>query len=149
VLVNAVVWIPVLVWMKRKRSSSALELAVELARSNAETGERTVRGPERALYRGGTGNHSNVSGNSVMTLTDRRLVFLKATGGRVEVATEAIRSAAVSRAFLGGVRGRQDHVVITMNDGSQIGFIPVDAAAWVAPRARPSAIVTRGASTDP
>jgi hypothetical protein len=124
---NALVWIPIVLWFRRKRTASLGVLAADLA----DSGERTVRGPERALYRGGTGSYSAVGGNGFLQLTDRRLIFVKLTGGRVDVERSQVASVDEERVFLGKVRGGRTHVVITTISGWQIGFIVADPAAWV------------------
>lgn len=125
--VNGVIWIPIILWVGKKRAAALGRLAQE----TSDSGERTVRGPERALYRGGTGNYSSVSGNGILLLTDRRLVFVKVTGGRVEVDRSLIGSVREAKVFLGSARGGRTHVVITTSVGSEIGFIVGDPQAWI------------------
>lgn len=127
VLVNALIWVPIIVWMKRKRVAAVAALETELATS----GERTVRGPERGLYRGGSGGYSGVSGTATMVLTDRRLLFVKATGGRVDVPRDQIASVRESKAFRGAIRGRQVHVVMSMKGGAEVGFIAANPQEWL------------------
>jgi hypothetical protein len=55
--------------------SKTRELITTIASELAATGERAVRGPESALYRGSTGAFPKVKGNGVIALTDRRIVF--------------------------------------------------------------------------
>ncbi len=124
---NALLWIPIVLWFRKKRTASLGLLAADLT----ESGEQIVRGPERALYRGGTGDYSAVGGNCFLRLTDRRVIFLKLTGGRVDVDLAQIVSVSEERVFLGKVRAGRNHVVITTIPGWQVGFIVADPAAWV------------------
>ena len=126
-LVNALVWVPVLIWLKRKRASGAAALEAELAAS----GERIMRGPEGGLYRGGSGGYSGVGGNATIMLTDHRLIFLKVTGGRVEVPRAQIVSVRKSRSFRGALRGGKMHVVVSTVSGAEVGFIAAAPDEWL------------------
>ena len=103
--VNVLVWVPIILWLKRKRTAAFAELQTELAVS----GERTVLGPEQGLYRGGSGGYSGVSGNATLVLTDRRLIMVKVTGGRVDVPRERIASVRTTKSFRGGRRAGKVH----------------------------------------
>ena len=71
-LVQAMVWIPLLRKWRRRSQSFVADFRAEAAAS----GERLISGPEKAVYRGGTGPYGAVKGNGTIILTDRRLVFV-------------------------------------------------------------------------
>ena len=127
-LVNAIVWVPILLWLKKKRVAAHAALDAELAAS----GETIVRGPEPGLYRGGTGGYSGVSGNATLLLTDRRLVVVKVTGGRVDVPRDRMTGVRLAKAFRGSVKAGRVHVVVSAADGAEVGFLVGDPDAWVA-----------------
>ena len=125
-LVNAIVWVPILLWLKKKRSATHAALNAELAAS----GEVLVRSPEPGLYRGGTGGYSGISGNATLLLTNRRLIVVKVTGGRVDVARDHITGVRLAKVFRGSVKAGRMHVVVSTSDGAEIGFIAGDPEAW-------------------
>ena len=127
-LVNAIVWLPILVWLKRKRTATHAALDAELAAS----GETIARGPETGLYRGGTGGYSGVSGNATLLLTDRRLIVVKVTGGRVDVPRDRMTGVRLAKVFRGSVKAGRVHVVVSTSDGAEVGFLVGDPDAWVA-----------------
>lgn len=125
-LVQVAVWIPLLV-LWRKRSRAFLE---EFRARAAATGERFVAGPESAVYRGGSRPYSAVKGNGTMTLTDRRLVFRKLTGGMVEVPASSITGTRQAKGFRGSRVGGATHLVVTTTDPAEVAFFVGDPAAW-------------------
>jgi hypothetical protein len=126
-LLQVLIWVPIIRWMRRKSAAAQAALEAEMAAS----GERVVRGPEQGEYRGASGSYSQVKGNCRMLLTDRRLVFVKVTGGRVDVPVDAITGVREDKVFLGSVVGGRTHVVVTMRDGSEVGFFARDQGAWM------------------
>ena len=127
-LVNVIVWVPILLWLKKKRVAAHAALNVELAAS----GETIVRGPETGLYRGGTGGYSGVSGNATLLLTDRRLIVVKVTGGRVDVPRDRMTGVRLAKVFRGSLKAGRVHVVVSTSDGAEVGFLVGDPDAWVA-----------------
>jgi hypothetical protein len=93
------------------------------------SGERTVRGPERASYRGGTGAFSNVKGTGELLLTDRRVVFLNTSGGVIEVDRAAITGTRRTTSF-NGARVAGMTVLVLQLGGAEVGFAVSDAEAW-------------------
>lgn len=78
--IQALFWIPFTIWLRRKSRRQRVSLTDEVTAA----GETIKRGPESALYRGSAFGYSQVSGNGVILLTDRRLLFRKLTGGRID-----------------------------------------------------------------
>jgi hypothetical protein len=73
-----------------------------------------------------------VAGNARVLLTDRRLILVKTSGGRVTVHRASIRSIEERTTFLGRTVAGSRCVVVSMADGSEVGFVVPDPAAWVA-----------------
>lgn len=115
-------------WLRRRSAERTAEIVRELEAS----GERTLRGPEAGVYRGGSGGFSRVKGNSVLALTDRRLLIAKLVGARVEVPTRDIASVREEKWFLRSAVGGQVHVVVTTRGGDEIGVFVRDRDAWIA-----------------
>jgi hypothetical protein len=125
-LAQVLLWIPILYWLKRR----LLRVAAALIEEVAAAGERVVRGPDPGLYRGGSGGRSRVKGNGVAVLTDRRLVFRKAIGAAVDVPVADIVAVREAKWFLRSYVGKM-HVVLTLRDGAEVGFILHEHAAWM------------------
>jgi hypothetical protein len=126
-LLQVLVWVPIVLWMRKRAAAAQAAFEAEVSAS----GERVLRGPEPGVYRGTSGGLSQVKGNCQLVLTDRRLVFLKRTGGRVDVPVDQIAGVGEASAFLHSVVRGRTHVVVTMRDGSEVGFFARDHAAWV------------------
>ncbi|MFN8017026.1 MAG: hypothetical protein U0P45_02765 [Acidimicrobiales bacterium] len=125
-LVQAAIWVPLgLRWKRRNR-----EFWEGFDADLAASGEQVARGPEDAIYRGATGTYGSVKGNGRLVLTDRRLVFRKATGGVVEVPRARITGTHEAKAFLGSRVGGRTHLVITTDDPAELGFFVDDLDAW-------------------
>ena len=84
--VQVLIWIPIIVWFRRRSSRVLGELATELE------GEQVIRGPEKGNYRGATApGYPVVKNNGVLALTRRRLVFRTLTGKAIEIPVGTIR----------------------------------------------------------
>jgi hypothetical protein len=127
VAVQALVWIPILRWAKKKRARILAELREELASS----GERVDRGPEPVRYSGATAVYSGVSNTAIAALTDRRLVIHALMGRRVELPVTKITGVREEKMFRGQVHGGSVHVVIATSDPAEIGLRVTDTAGWV------------------
>jgi hypothetical protein len=115
-------------WLRRRSAERTADLVRELEAS----GERTLRGPEPAVYRGGSGGFSRVKGNGVLALTDRRLLFAKLVGARIELPTHDIVEVREEKWFLRSAVGGQVHVVVKTRSGDEVGFFVLDRDAWIA-----------------
>jgi hypothetical protein len=69
--VQGLAWVLFLAWYRQRLSAMKQSMIVELSGS----GEQVLRGPEPAVYRGGTRGYSRVKGNGTFVLTDRRILF--------------------------------------------------------------------------
>jgi hypothetical protein len=111
-------------WLHRKVVAGRAELAAELAT------EPAVRGPESGIYRGSTGSYSKVMGNGTIVLTARRVIFRKATGGRVDVALSDVTKVELQKVFNRGVVGNRVHLVLHTHQGA-VGYFVGDPEGWV------------------
>ena len=87
-LVNALIWVAFLFWLRNRQGKAMEALRAELV----GRGETVARGPEVANYRGATAEFSNVKGNCAVVLTNRRLIFRKAVGGEVVIPLSRVKS---------------------------------------------------------
>ena len=124
----ALLVIAALAWYRHRLRSLMRALSAELA----TTGELVQRGPEPAVYRGGTAGHSRLKGNGLLVLTDRRLLCRKLVGGRVEVPLAAIAGIREATWFLRSATAGHPHLIIQLQDGSEVGFFVSDHPAWLA-----------------
>ncbi len=93
-------------------------------------GETIRRGPEPALYRGAVFGYSQVDADGVILLTDRRLLFRKLTGGRVDVPIEKVAGVRKDKVFLGAYRSGREHLILHLSNRDAAGFLVADPAAW-------------------
>ena len=125
--INLLVWIPLILWLRRKAIAQATAFRAELE----ATGEQIVFGPEPAIYRGATMQYSKVRGNGVLTLTQRRLVFQKIIGKGFELARNDIVEVREEKVFMRSIRGGARHLVVKTRSGAEIGFLSRDNAGWL------------------
>lgn len=124
--VQALVWIPVIVWFRRRSRRVAAELATELQ------SETVVRPPEKGTYRGATApGYPIVKNNGLIALTQRRLVFRTLTGKAIDIPVEAITGVREAAVFNGSVVGGRKHLIVQTAAG-EIGFYVSDSAGWTA-----------------
>lgn len=126
VVVQAAIWIPLLRSWHRRSKRFVIDFAAQADRA----GERIVKGPEPAVYRGGTGPYSRVKGNGTMILTDRRIVFRKLTGGLVEVPRSKVIGVRHTKGLNGSRVGGMTHLVVATSDPAEVGFFVEDLAPW-------------------
>jgi hypothetical protein len=124
--VQALVWIPIIVWFRRRSRRVAADLATELA------SETVVRPPEKGNYRGATAaGYPIVKNNGLIALTQRRLVFRTLTGKAIDIPVDAITGAREAAVFNGSVVGGRKHLIVQTAAG-EIGFYVSDNAGWLA-----------------
>ncbi len=121
------IWIPIVVWLRRRSSATAEQLAKEIE------GESVVRAPEKGSYRGATASgYPVVKNTGLIALTRRRLVFRTLTGHLIEVPVESITGVREAAVFKGSVVGGQTHLIVQTAAG-EIGFYVFSGIAdWVA-----------------
>jgi hypothetical protein len=114
--VQALIWIPIVVWFRRRGRAAMARLQTEMA---AET---VVREPEKGSYRGATAlGYPAVKNNGVIALTRRRLVFCTLTGKVIDIPVQAITGVREAAVFKGSVVGGRKHLIIQTTAG-EIGF---------------------------
>ena len=123
---QVVIWIPVIMWLRRRGRAVAAALATEIE------GETVIRAPENGSYRGATiPGYSVVKNNGLIALTPRRLIFRTLTGKTIEVPVESITGVREAKAFKGSVVGGRTHLIVQTAEG-EIGFYVPDTASWIA-----------------
>jgi hypothetical protein len=124
--VQALIWIPIIVWMRRRYNAALARLATEIQ------SETVIRAPEKARYRGATApNYPLVHNNGVIALTDRRLAFVTVTGKSIEIPVAGIRGIHEAKVFKASVVGGKTHLVVEVS-GGEVAFFVVDNAGWLA-----------------
>jgi hypothetical protein len=124
--VQVLIWIPIIVWFRRRSRRVAAELAVELE------SEQVVRPPEKGNYRGATApGYPMVKNNGLIALTRRRLAFRTLTGKAIDIPVDAITGVRHASAFNGSVVGGRTHLIVQTAAG-EIGFYVSDNAGWTA-----------------
>jgi hypothetical protein len=126
--IQAGIWIPLLLWFRRRTRKWKASLQSEIASS----GETLVLGPERGLYGGASFGYPQVRGNGVMVLTDKRLLFRKLTGGIIEIALSDVAGMREDKVFLSSVRAGRIYLILQLKDRAEVGFIVHDHPAWMA-----------------
>jgi hypothetical protein len=123
--VQALVWIPIILWFRRRYRAAQARLASELAT------ETIQRGPEKGIYRGATApNYPAVINNGMIALTRQRLVFLTVTGKLIEIPLAAITGLRESKVFKSSIVGGRTHLVVGTSAG-EIAFFVRDNSAWL------------------
>jgi hypothetical protein len=123
--IQALVWIPIIVWWRRRSRAARAQLAVAIE------SETVVRPPEKGTYRGATAPGYPVVRNSgVITLTGRRLVFLTLTGKTIDIPVNEITGLREAKVFKASAAGGKNHLIIQTPSG-EIGFFVPDNAAWM------------------
>jgi hypothetical protein len=124
--VQALIWIPIIVWFRRRSRRVAADLAAELQT------ETVVRPPEKGNYRGATApGYPIVKNNGLIALTQRRLAFRTLTGKAIDIPVDAITGVREAAVFNGSVVGGRKHLIVETAAG-EIGFYVPDDAGWIA-----------------
>jgi hypothetical protein len=125
--VLVLVWIPIIVWLRRRSRAVESQLASEIE------GESVVRAPEKGSYRGATApGYPVVKNTGLIALTRQRLVFRTLTGKSIDVPVETITGVREATVFKGSVVGGQKHLIVETAAG-EIGFYVFSGIAdWIA-----------------
>jgi hypothetical protein len=127
--VNGVLWFFILRWLRGRLRRIDAELRARIA---ASPGERFLLEPAMGSFRGATARFGRVKGTSLLALTDRRLLFVKASGGEGELSLAELRAVREETWFLGSAVGGRKHLVVTLADGCEVGFLVADHPRWLA-----------------
>lgn len=125
--IDLIILILIFGWIKRKSASLIESVRNELM----IRGEKTIRGPETAIYRGGTGNSSKIKGNGLIVLTNRSLIFKKIIGQGLEISLEQIKNLRQDKWFLNSYRNGRFHLILQLKNGDEIGFIVQNHSVWL------------------
>jgi hypothetical protein len=124
--VQALIWIPIIVWWRRRARDARARLAAEIE------SEATIRPPEKGIYRGATvPGYPVVNNNGTIALTDRRLIFITFSGKVVEIPRAEIIGVREAKVFKTSVRGGRSHLVVQTPAG-EIAFYVSSNADWIA-----------------
>jgi hypothetical protein len=93
--------------------------------------EPALRGPEKAIYRGGTEGYPKVNGNGLIALTSSRLLFRILVGTNVDIPLDEITGLREEVWFRRSMSGGRQHLIVQTTRG-EVGFFVADNAAWIA-----------------
>jgi hypothetical protein len=129
IAINALIWVPVIVWTRRRTA----RLIRETEDSLMLVGEKAVVGPESAFFRKPMlGRVGSVSGNAIVTLTEKRLIIRPLVGSEMEFPRGDIVGVKESKWYQASAKGGYTHVIVTMKDGREMAVLVRDPKPWVA-----------------
>lgn len=124
--VQALIWIPIIVWWRRRSRAAKERLAVAIE------SETQIRPPEKGLYRGATApGYPVVNNNGTIALTARRLVFITLTGNMIDIPVTEIVGVREAKVFKTSVRGGRSHLIVELPSG-EVAFYVASNADWIA-----------------
>ncbi len=127
-IVQALIWIPLALWAGRR----CARLAKSIRESVAASGERFLIEPEPAMFRGSSAHYGAIKGNCVLALTDRNLIFQKLSSREpVCIPIADIAEVTQDKWFLRSYRNGRQHLILTLQDGTQVGFMVQDHEVWM------------------
>ncbi|HET6456271.1 MAG TPA: hypothetical protein VFI02_17835 [Armatimonadota bacterium] len=125
---EALIWIPIVVWMRRRSSG----LAEETKDSVMLAGEKAIIGPEAIIFKRPMFRRFGVvGGNAVATLTDKRVIIDQLVGSKVEFPLSDIAEVKESKWFRGSARGGYTHVILKLQDGREFALLVKDPERWM------------------
>jgi hypothetical protein len=125
--VQALVWVPIIVWWRRRARAASARLAAAIE------SETVIRPPEKGIYRGSTApGYPAVYNNGTIALTDRRLIFVTVTvtGRIIDVPRADIIGVREAKAFKTSVRAGRSHLIVQIPTG-EIGFYVSSNLDWI------------------
>lgn len=114
-----------MIWLRARTHRAREAMAAALATDPA------IRGPEPALYRGGSGPYPRVKGNGLIALTRTGLIFRIYVGKSVEIPLADVTAIREDKWFQGARMGGKVHLILVTTAG-EAGFYVRDNAAWIA-----------------
>src|SRR5438270_750773 len=106
--IQAAIWIPLVIWLRRKSARLREGLLAELESS----GERVLRAPESVLYSGASGRLPQVRGNCLAALTEKRLIVRRLVGKPFDIPVSEFASVREDKWFLSSYRSGRLYVII-------------------------------------
>ena len=115
-----------------RRVGDRAERRADVLRGEVERlGEEWVIPLAGAVYRGGAHPAGRSKGHGVLGLTDRRVVFLPIAGEQLSVPRVRIAGARLEeRAAATSPAAHRHHLVLRLDDDSEVGFLVDDAREW-------------------
>lgn len=128
-VLQILIWIPVLLWIRRKSD----RLIADLDRELAAAGERVVLGPAHASYRGATAGAGLpfAKGNAIAALTDRRIIIRRLVGAGVEIPVADIAAVRDDKWFLRSYASGHMTLIIKLRNDAEVGLLVKDHPAWM------------------
>ena len=102
----------------------------ELARELQACGEAVLIAPEAGSFRGAKEGYGRVKCNGVICATERRVIFQRLIGSRIEIALPEVVGIREARWFLQSCRVGWLHLIFITRNGNEIGFYVRDNARW-------------------
>lgn len=123
--VNLLIWIPVILWFRRRSREAHARLAAAIA------GEKVICPAEKGNYRGSTApGYPMVNNNAVIALTNRQLICITVTGKTIQLPLTSITGVREAKAFKSSVVGGRTHLIVRIPSG-ELGFFVSDNAVWL------------------
>jgi hypothetical protein len=123
--VQALVWVPIIVWWRRRARAASARLAAAIE------SETVIRPTEKGIYRGSTApDYPAVNNNGAIALTDRRLIFVTVTGRIIDIPRTEIIGVREAKVFKTSVRGGRSHLIVQIPSG-EIGFYVSSNIDWI------------------
>ena len=127
-VLEALIWIPIVIWMRRKSA----RLAKDTQDSIVLSGEHVVLGPQSILFRRPMFRRFGVAGgNAMATLTEKRLIITLLVGSKLEIPLCDIVEVKESKWFRGSYRGGYTHVILKLQDGKDMALLVTDPERWI------------------
>jgi hypothetical protein len=124
--VQALIWIPIIVWWRRRANAAKARLATAIE------SESPIRRPEKGIYRGSTApGYPVVNNNGTIALTARRLIFITLTGKLIDIPVSEIVGVREDKVFKASVRGGRTHLIVQLRSG-EVAFYVASNADWIA-----------------
>ncbi|OPX21630.1 MAG: hypothetical protein B1H04_06330 [Planctomycetales bacterium 4484_123] len=102
----------------------------ELTRELQTCGEAVLIGPEAGSFRGARRGYGRIRCDGIICATERRVIFQKLMGSRIEIALSEVTGIREARWFLHRGRVGWLHLILIMRDGNEIGFYVRDNERW-------------------
>jgi hypothetical protein len=115
------------------RAGKKAEVRADELRADVEQrGERWVIPLRGANYQGGAPTGARSRGHGVLGLTDRRVLFLPIAGELVAVPRARVTGARTEERRREAAASHRQHLVLTLDDASEVAFLVDDGEKWTA-----------------
>ncbi len=110
---------------RRRRKQEFLETII----NSMGGGSALVLPPEKAIFRGAYMGFGRQVRRGILCLSRQRLVFFRLDGTRIDLPLEGVKACSMRRFFLGRGSSRY-HLIVTLQDGNEVGFYVSDPETW-------------------